>query len=251
MKQICASAGENSIAVVLGFSERGPTGSLYIAQAIISPQGEMLMHRRKVKPTHVERTVFGDGSGDDLKNVVEIDFGGSVGKLKVGTLNCWEHTQPLLKYHTYSQGEALHIAMWPPVNPHKDSPGLWSMSDEGCLNLSQTYAIEGGAFVLHCNSLFREKAIEMYGLKGHPLFGICGGGGSVAIAPDGRRLTVPLGKRDTEGIVYADLDLNQIIMNKSFIDVVGHYSRPDLLWLGYDDTQKAVKRKGVAVNGGL
>ncbi|KAF2104143.1 carbon-nitrogen hydrolase [Rhizodiscina lignyota] len=250
MKQICAAAGENSIVVVLGFTERGETGSLYISQAIISLKGELLMHRRKIKPTHMERTVFGDGSGNDLKNVVEIDFGGDVGKVKIGCLNCWEHTWPLLKYHTYSQGEVIHISSWPPLQPPPadDAPGMWSMSDAGTRTLAQAYAIEGGGFVLLSSMVFTEKGVETFRMEGNPLFAK-GGGYSAAIAPDGRLITKPLGRPDEEGIVYADLDLTKVIANRSFTDVVGHYSRPDLLWLGYDDEQKEVKRKAVAVRG--
>ena len=44
-----------------------PRGSLYIAQALIDDQGRTpLQTRRKLKPTHVERTVFGEGDGSDL-----------------------------------------------------------------------------------------------------------------------------------------------------------------------------------------
>ncbi|EZF31577.1 arylacetonitrilase [Trichophyton mentagrophytes] len=242
MNTIKSAAKANNIAVVLGFVEAIDTHSVYIAQAIISPKGELLMHRRKIKPTHMERTVFGDGSGSDLTNVADVDFGGDVGVVKVGTLACWEHALPLLKYHTYSQKEAIHIAMWPPIDPHPgvDAPALWSMSAEGCQNLSQTHAIEGGAYVLHCTAVCNEEGIETMKTKGGLLFQKPGGGHSAALAPDGRRLTKPLadGNPAAEGIVYADLDMARVVMNKGFIDVVGHYSRPDLLWLGVDKTQK-------------
>ncbi|EGU84200.1 hypothetical protein FOXB_05288 [Fusarium oxysporum f. sp. conglutinans Fo5176] len=215
---------------------------LYIAQAIISPQGELVMLRRKIKPTHVERAIFGDGSGRDLDNVVELDFGTEIGKVKVGTLACWEHTQPLLKYHTYSQGQVVHISMWPPVEPDvgPDGPGPYSISAEGALNLSQAYAIEGGAYVLHCTAVCNEKGIETMKTSDAMLFSQPGGGHSAAVGPDGRRLTLPLGGGDptVEGIVYADLDLERVVTNRGFLDVVGHYSRPDLLWLGVDKQQK-------------
>ncbi|EKG14506.1 Aminoacyl-tRNA synthetase class Ib [Macrophomina phaseolina MS6] len=241
-EQIASTAKRHSIAVVLGFSERTSTHSLYISQAIISPQGATLLHRRKIKPTHVERAVFGDGSGADLSNVVDVDFGGDVGVVKVGALACWEHTQPLLKYHTYSQGEVIHVAAWPPIDPHPgvEHPGLWSMSAEGCQNLSQTYAVEGGGYVLHCTGVCTEKGMETMGTHKGLLFHTPGGGHSCVIGPDGRRLTQPLhgGDPAKEGIVYADLDLTNVVANRSFLDNVGHYSRPDLLWLGVDRKQK-------------
>ncbi|KAK3308385.1 carbon-nitrogen hydrolase [Chaetomium strumarium] len=243
MDQIKAAARDHSVAVALGFSERTPSGSIYISQAIISRRGEVLMHRRKLKPTHMERTVFGDGSGRDLANVVEVDFG-THGTVNVGCLACWEHTQPLLKYHTISQGETIHVAMWPPIAPSAgiEDPGLWSMSAEGCLNLSQTYAIESAAYVVHTTAVCNQECIAAMRTQDGIVCRQPGGGHSCVIGPDGRRLTAPLGDGTgvDEGIVYADLDVARTTATKGFLDIVGHYSRPDLLWLGVDRRQKEV-----------
>ncbi|KAI0888615.1 carbon-nitrogen hydrolase [Annulohypoxylon maeteangense] len=244
MEQIKETAKKYSIAVVLGFSERSPSNSVYIAQAIISPQGELVLHRRKVKPTHMERTIFGDGSGGDLTNVAELDFGAPLGKIKVGTFACWEHTQPLLKYHSITQGEVIHISMWPPIDPSTgvDHPGLWSMTADGCQNLSQTYAIESGTYVLHATAVCSQDGIDAMGTQNGLTCAKPGGGHSCIIGPDGRRLTPPLGdgSPDTQGIVYGDLDLTKVVGNRGFLDIVGHYSRPDLLWLGVDKEKKEV-----------
>ena len=113
-----------SIVVALGFSERH-NNSLYIAQCTIDKTGEIVMKRRKMMPTHMERTVFGNSSGESLNNVVDTGVG------KVGQLACWEHIQPLLKYHTITQHEKIHIAAWPPVFPYAGPQELWSMTKEG------------------------------------------------------------------------------------------------------------------------
>lgn len=68
MQQICSCAAENNIAVVLGYSEN-LNNSLYIGQATITAAGELAMTRRKLKATHLERTVFGDANASSLKNV--------------------------------------------------------------------------------------------------------------------------------------------------------------------------------------
>lgn len=244
MEAVKAAAKEHSTAVVLGFSEQSPSHSIYISQAIISPKGEVLMHRRKIKPTHMERTVFGDGSGSDLNNVVEVDFGPEHGKIKVGALACWEHIQPLLKYNSISQGESIHISMWPPIDPTTGvhHPGLFTMTAEGCQTLSQAYAMESTAYVLHATSVCTQKGIEVLKTQEGLSCRQPGGGHSCVIAPDGRRLTPALGgdKADTEGIVYCDLDLTKVVATRGFLDIVGHYSRPDLLWLGVDRQQKEV-----------
>ena len=125
METIRKAAADYKVNVLLGFAENDGN-SVYIAQCLIGKDGEIKMRRRKVKPTHMERTVFGDGSGNSLRNVVEVE-----GLGRVGALACWEHTQPLLKYHTYLQREEIHIAAWPPLDPHPGGPALWSMSREG------------------------------------------------------------------------------------------------------------------------
>jgi nitrilase len=131
-RRIQEAASENGIAVALGFSERAGD-SVYIAQALISETGDIAMKRRKMKPTHMERTIFGDASGDCLASVVKLGMGEEGREaVSVGSLSCWEHIQPLLKYYTFSQGEQVHVAAWPPLYPCPDeSPRLWSMSADG------------------------------------------------------------------------------------------------------------------------
>ncbi|KAF4958161.1 hypothetical protein FSARC_11078, partial [Fusarium sarcochroum] len=167
------------------------------------------------------RTIFGDGSDNVLNTVANIDFG-DVGVVKVGNLACWEHGQPLLKYHTSSQHESVHISAWPPIDPHDgtEAPGLWSMSAE----------------------VYNQSGIDRTKTKGGLLFQEPGGGHSAVYGPDGRRLTKPLtsGDATAEKIVYTELDMKAIVTNRSILDVVGHYSRPDLLWLGVDKKQKDI-----------
>lgn len=77
-------------------------------------------------PTHMERTIFGNASGESLANVVKTTVG------NVGQLACWEHVQPLLKYHTITQREEIHVSAWPPVDPYRPATGeLYSMTSEG------------------------------------------------------------------------------------------------------------------------
>jgi len=125
MRKIQSCAAKNGIAVSLGFSEND-NNSLYIAQATIDSDGKLLMTRRKLKATHMERTIFGDASGKSLLNVSTTAFG-----RRVGSLACWEHTQPLLKYHTTQQREEIHCSAWPPIVAHQGGPDLWSMSKDG------------------------------------------------------------------------------------------------------------------------
>ena len=51
------------------------------------------------------------------------------------------------------------------------------------------------------------------------------GGGSVIIGPLGDILAGPL--REGEGVLTAEVDLDDCVRGKLDLDVVGHYSRPD------------------------
>lgn len=106
MRRIREAARANKIFVSLGYSELD-LASLYTTQVLISPSGDIINHRRKIRATHVERLVFGDGTGDTTKSVVETEIG------RVGHLNCWENMNPFMKAYAASLGEQVHVAAWP------------------------------------------------------------------------------------------------------------------------------------------
>lgn len=109
-------------------------------------------------------------------------------------------------------------------------------------SLSQTYAIESSSFVLHCTPIMSAAGIDAHRTDGNPLFGRVGGGHSAIYAPDGQRMTAPL-PPDQEGMLYAELNMDMLVTMRHFIDPLGHYSRPELLWLGVDDRVKGHVRK--------
>ncbi|CCF33209.1 hypothetical protein CH063_05447 [Colletotrichum higginsianum] len=236
MLQIRQAAADNKIYVGFGFSER-VGASLYLAQALIGPDGNILLHRRKTKPTHVERTLFGDSTGDSLTTVVDTPLG------KIGMLNCWEHLQPLLKYHTYAQGEQVHIAAWPFNGDFNNGIEPWSLFNEANeLTASRMYALEGAVYVLCTNQPLSPEGSRLnsegQGSADPGSFMLSGGGGRAAVfGPDGRQLTEPT-ERTYDGLVYCDIDLDKIDYAKTLTDCVGHYSRPDLLRLVVDDQPK-------------
>jgi nitrilase len=164
MDRIRAAVKEAGIFVVLGYSERDGA-SLYITQSFIDTNGEIIHSRRKIKPTHVERAVWGDGQADSLKSVVDTPFG------KVGALNCWEHLQPLLRYHEYTQGVQIHVAGWPPMfSDPKEMKWPFHETDVGNLLTSQFLAIEGQAFVLVATQVVSGENLEKLNIGGIPLF---------------------------------------------------------------------------------
>lgn len=114
----------------------------------------------------------------------------------------------------------------------------------GAHNLSTTHAIEGNTFVVLSSSFFTQRGVKRMNLGDGKLYHIGGGGCACIIAPDGRKLTENLGEEE-EGLLIADLHFNEILKVKAMLDVHGHYSRPDLLWLGVDSREKRQVRPEV------
>jgi nitrilase len=97
--------------------------------------------------------------------------------------------------------------------------------------------MESSTFVLHCTAIITSAGIDAHRTEGNPITGNVGGGHSAVYGPDGRRLT-KLIPQDQEGFVYAELPMDMLAGMKHFFDPVGHYSRPDMLWLGVDKKEK-------------
>ncbi|KAH6950069.1 hypothetical protein HG530_001228 [Fusarium avenaceum] len=223
MDRIRAAVREAGVFVVLGYSERY-RGTLYIAQSFIDETGTIVLHRRKIKPTHVERAIYGDGQGESLTNVAETKFG------KVAGLNCWEHTQTLLRYYEYSQDVDIHVSSWPSIFPQNNPDWPYHITPECCKAFSHVVSMEGACFVLLASQILTEENLEKANVKGFDYTKNGGGGFSMIFSPFGKELVKPLDP-SAEGILYADIDLAEKYKAKQNLDIVGHYSRPDALSL--------------------
>ncbi|KAL2355114.1 hypothetical protein BJ546DRAFT_826458, partial [Cryomyces antarcticus] len=117
-------------------------------QSFINTSGEVVLHRRKIKPTLVERSIWDDKQADSLTCVVDYT---------VWESGPWEHLQPLLRYSDYSQGANIHIAGWSPFW-EKPQGILWPhhIPAEAEKMACQFMAMEGAAFVLVCTQVLTE-----------------------------------------------------------------------------------------------
>lgn len=233
MAALQAAAARGGINVLMGYTEIDG-GSLYMAQALIGDAGQLLYARRKLKPTHVERSLFGEGDGSDFQ-VVDTTVG------RVGSLCCWEHLQPLSKYAMYSMHEQVHVASWPSFTIYRGA--AYALGHQVNLAASQTYAVEGGCYVLAATAITGKDTFDMLcdtPEKRHllnPETGQAGGGFSMIFGPDGRPLCEHL-PEDQEGILYAEISLPMIAVAKAAADPVGHYSRPDVVRLMVDRSRR-------------
>ena len=225
-QEICAAAARYKIFVVLGFCER-PAGTLYLSQAIIDDTGAVVNTRRKLKPTHVERSVFGEGDGSDLR-VDDTRLG------RMGALCCAEHVQPLSKFAMYAQHEQIHIAAWPSFSVYRGA--AYQLSAQANNAATQVYALEGQCFVIApCATVSKAMLEVLVDTPEKAGLLLEGGGYAMIYGPDGSPLCEPL-TETAEGIVYAEVDLGLIGLAKAAYDPVGHYSRPDVLRLLFNGT---------------
>ena len=207
------------LTAVIGLSER-EGGSLYLAQWLIGPDGETIAKRRKLRPTHAERTVYGEGDGSDLAVHERADIG------RLGALCCWEHLQPLSKYAMYAQNEQVHVAAWPSFSLYDPfAPALgWEVNNAA----SRVYAVEGSCFVLApCATVSQAMIDELCDRPDkHGLLHV-GGGHAAIYGPDGSSIAEKL-PPEQEGLLMAEIDLGAIGVAKNAADPAGHYSRPDV-----------------------
>src|SRR6059058_6127467 len=85
--RIAAAALAEGIWLAVGANELDG-GTIYNVLLLFSPEGELVLHHRKLVPTNHERLVWGHGDGNGLE-AMETPVG------KVGGLICWENLMPL------------------------------------------------------------------------------------------------------------------------------------------------------------
>ncbi len=225
-ERLAQTARAEKIWLALGYSEKAG-GSLYMGQALIDNEGRVVKTRRKLKPTHVERTVFGEGDGSDLA-VMPTAVG------NIGMLCCWEHLQPLTKYAMYAQNEQIHIAAWPSFSLYRGA--AHALGAEVNNAVSQVYAAEGQCFVVAPCATVSKAMHELLCTDDLQRQLLLQGGGFARIyGPDGSRLGNDLAENE-EGLVMAEIDLGIISIAKSAADPAGHYARPDVTRLLLDQT---------------
>jgi nitrilase len=230
--RLAAAARRAGVVLVVGVNEREQPngGTVYNTVLTFGPDGELLGRHRKLVPTHAERLVWGMGDGSDL-TVLDSPAG------RLASLICWENYMPLARFHLYSQGPEVWLA--PTLATHEP----WVASMRHIAREAACHVV-GVAPVMHTDWLADElpdvaPLVEMAA----PDEGWLLEGYSVIVDPAGTVLEGPLVRE--RGMLIADLELDAARGRKRFLDVAGHYNRPDVFRLEVDDRPKpAVVRRG-------
>jgi len=215
--RLCEAAQSAGVDVVIGMVERDPhtRGTVYCTLLFIGCEGEILGRHRKLKPTHRERTVWGEGDASGLQ-VYERHYG------RISGLNCWEHNMVLPGYALMAGGTNIHVAAWPGREgkaPPSPDP-MWPRQ----LLLSRAFASQAGAYVILAGGLLSKEDVPG---QYHELASRYKGD-SYIIDPRGE---VIAGPAEGETILLADGCMEEVLAAKSAFDCAGHYSRPDIFQL--------------------
>jgi nitrilase len=201
-------AARTGAALVVGAIERSG-GTLYCVALYIDPEQGLVGHRRKLMPTGSERLIWGQGSAADL----------SVMKTRLGTVVaaiCWENYMPLLRTTFYEK----RVDVW--CAPTVDERDIWQCS-------MRHIAAEGRCFVVSACQVQPSPMDLGQEVPGWPADRPLINGGSVIVSPMGEVLAGPC--YGIETLLTADVDMSELVRARYDLDVVGHYSRPDIFEL--------------------
>ena len=214
--KLAECAKKNTVFLTVGVTERDKVNkTLYCSLLYFGPDGSLLGKHRKIKPTAAERLVWGEGDGSTL-----CTFDTEIGK--IGGLICWENYMPLARMAMYNKGVEIYLA------PTADSRDSWNAT-------MQHIAFEGRCYVIGCNQYFTKsnfpQHLQAELAQDRPE--VLSRGGSVIVSPLGEVLAGPL--YGEEGILTAELDLDELVRSRMDFDVTGHYSRNDIFKLKVKD----------------
>ena len=210
---VCNAARKNNIAVYVGIMERAANRgghSLYCSMVYIDASGTIGSVHRKLMPTHEERLVWAIGDGHGLRTH-------KLGPFTVGGLNCWENWLPLPRSALYAQGEDLHVAIWPGNARNTE-------------DITRFIARESRSYVVSASGLMRKSDIDSSLPHADLLISsaddVMANGGSCLAGPDGNWVLEPV--TDSETLRIVEIDHTRVLEERHSLDVVGHYSRPDV-----------------------
>ncbi len=219
-----AAAREAGVHLVMGVNEREEHGgTVYNTIVYFDDEGRLLGRHRKLVPTHAERLVWGMGDGSDLQ-VHQTALG------RIGGLICWENFMPLARFAVYAQGIDIWVA--PTLATHE--PWVASLRHIAREGACHVIGVAPAARFCDVPDGVPDRGRLWRGAEPHGDWML--DGYSAIVDPAGTVLAGPLVRE--EGILYADLDLDDGRARRRLFDPAGHYNRPDVFRLVVDDRPK-------------
>lgn len=217
--RLCKACADTNIVAVIGMCERRPntTGTMWNTQLFIGRTGRILEKHQKIMPTLGERLVH--TRGRTRVRAAATDFG------KVSGLMCGENSNPLAAYALSLDYPVVHVAAWP---AHF---GQAIHMHDAIMAASRGLAYSLKTFVINSCSIVTDELIETYGVTGEvrdSLIQLKGIGAASIIGPMGQVLAGPMGPG--EGILYCDVDTQDLVIPKIMHDFAGHYNQPELFF---------------------
>ena len=238
---LCRAAKAADTYVFMGINEKVPTnmGTMWNTNLVISREGTILGKHRKLVPTFAEKMIWSRGDGSGMK-VWKTDIG------NLGTLACGENSNTLARYALLAQGEQVHVANYPSLGlGSKLGQNTWIQFRAGA------HSLEGKVFTVVSTSSINQEMVEMLGAteekrrfltSASPFSAIYGPNAEVLASIEGE-----------DGIIYADIDVELEIARKQWHDIIGHYTRLDVLSLNLntdaDEPLKFLTSRPVATGG--
>lgn len=227
-----AIARRHGVYLSLGVTERHrlSAGTLYNSNLLFDPSGALVNLHRKLVPTWAEKLSWANGDGRGLR-VVQTPFG------RVGALICGENLNSLARYALLAQGEQIHISTYPPAAVFFRAAGDLSHEDiaRTVEIRAAAHAIEGKVFTLVSSAVLTPAAAERSSAGDDDLTTLLlrsAAPASYVVHPSGALCSERL--VGDEGVVVADIDLDEAVVLKQLHDVTGGYQRPDVLRLVLD-----------------
>ncbi|KAE8138929.1 carbon-nitrogen hydrolase [Aspergillus pseudotamarii] len=263
IQAVRATARKCNIIISLGFSEKARTSSatLFNSNIIIDNEGDVLVHHRKLVPTFFEKLTWSPGDGYGLR-VADTKFG------KIGALICGENTNPLARYALIAQGEQIHISTWPAIWPTR-SPSQSGMEesdpqpgaterpnyDNTAANRirASAHCFEAKCFGILCAGVLGRDAINIIASSTSTLkqsMEQSQRAATMFLDPTGAPIRGFVIDEATsashpadflqaqEGVLYADVDLDDCIEGKQYHDTAGGYQRMDVFGLQVNRTRQ-------------
>ncbi|MDP6065083.1 MAG: carbon-nitrogen hydrolase family protein [SAR202 cluster bacterium] len=233
LDMLANTAREAGVFVSMGFNEGtdASVGNIWNSNVLIGDDGAILNHHRKIVPTFYEKLVWarGDGAGLQVSST-------KIGRL--GMLICGENTNPLARYTLMAQGEQVHMSTYPPTWPTHDQVPSDNYDLEQAIQIrAAVHSFEAKAFNIVAAGFLDKVTRDLLAARDPDAGRIldCSPRGvSVVMGPHGKPVSEVM--KESEGLLYADIDLSACVEPKQYHDVVGGYNRFDIFKLTVDRT---------------